>query len=175
MLQWLNGSLWGLRYNSATASRARLSPAGFGFTSDFCLSFPDIQEMMLQRGVEVSHEAIRLWCLTFGAQSTLASFVVDMGLLPTKMRVRSTWKSTPLTPEPVIEATSMIFQTPSEKSSPRATPVRNTASNSDSPRRTRTRCGRPDSECTARSTVSAAIAAMYGPENRTDGFSSPHH
>jgi putative transposase len=34
----------------------------------FCLSFRDIQEMMLERGVEVSYEAIRLWCLKFGAE-----------------------------------------------------------------------------------------------------------
>src|SRR5882724_10864964 len=33
----------------------------------FGLSFRDIQEMMLERGVEVSYEAIRLWCLKFGA------------------------------------------------------------------------------------------------------------
>ena len=34
----------------------------------FSLSFRDIQEMMLERGVEVSHEAIRLWCLKFGTE-----------------------------------------------------------------------------------------------------------
>ena len=34
----------------------------------FCLSFRDIQEMMLERGVEVSYEAIRLWCLKFGTE-----------------------------------------------------------------------------------------------------------
>jgi putative transposase len=34
----------------------------------FNLSFRDIQEMMLERSVEVSHEAIRLWCLKFGAE-----------------------------------------------------------------------------------------------------------
>ena len=34
----------------------------------FCLSFRDIQEMMLERGVQVSHEAIRLWTLKFGTQ-----------------------------------------------------------------------------------------------------------
>jgi putative transposase len=34
----------------------------------FNLSFRDIQEMMLERGVEVSHEAIRLWCLKFGTE-----------------------------------------------------------------------------------------------------------
>ena len=32
----------------------------------FCLSFRDVQEMMLERGVVVSHEAIRFWCLKFG-------------------------------------------------------------------------------------------------------------
>ena len=34
----------------------------------FSLSFRDIQELMLERGVEVFREAIRLWCLKFGAQ-----------------------------------------------------------------------------------------------------------
>ena len=32
----------------------------------FCLSYRDVQEMMLERSVVVSHEAIRLWCLKFG-------------------------------------------------------------------------------------------------------------
>ncbi len=32
----------------------------------FCLSFRDVQEMMFERGVEVSHEGIRLWTLRFG-------------------------------------------------------------------------------------------------------------
>ena len=34
----------------------------------FCLSFRDVQEMMLERGVVVSHEAIRLWCATAGTR-----------------------------------------------------------------------------------------------------------
>ena len=34
----------------------------------FSLSFRDVQEMMLERGIEVSHEAIRLWSLRFGAE-----------------------------------------------------------------------------------------------------------
>lgn len=34
----------------------------------FCLSFRDVQEFMLQRGVEVSHETIRLWTFKFGAE-----------------------------------------------------------------------------------------------------------
>ena len=28
----------------------------------FCLSFRDVQEMMLERGVVVSHEAVRRYC-----------------------------------------------------------------------------------------------------------------
>jgi putative transposase len=32
------------------------------------LSFREIQRVMLKRGIEVSHEAIRLWCLKFGAE-----------------------------------------------------------------------------------------------------------
>src|SRR5690349_16763193 len=34
----------------------------------FCLSFRDVQEMMLERGMQVSHEAIRLWTLKLGAE-----------------------------------------------------------------------------------------------------------
>jgi putative transposase len=34
----------------------------------FSLSFRDNQELMLDRGIEVSHEAIRLWGLKFGAE-----------------------------------------------------------------------------------------------------------
>jgi putative transposase len=30
------------------------------------LSFREVQEMMLQRGIIVSHETIRQWCLRFG-------------------------------------------------------------------------------------------------------------
>src|SRR6266850_4188032 len=34
----------------------------------FCLSFRDVQEVMLERDIQVSHEAIRLWTLKFGAE-----------------------------------------------------------------------------------------------------------
>jgi putative transposase len=34
----------------------------------FCLSVRDVQEMMLERGVKVSYEPIRLWKLEFDAQ-----------------------------------------------------------------------------------------------------------
>jgi putative transposase len=32
----------------------------------FCLSYRDVQELMLHRGIEVSYESIRRWCLKFG-------------------------------------------------------------------------------------------------------------
>jgi putative transposase len=32
----------------------------------FPLSFRDVEEMMLQRGIVVSHETIRQWCVKFG-------------------------------------------------------------------------------------------------------------
>ena len=34
----------------------------------FSLSFRDIEEMLAARGVAVTYEAIRLWCLKFGQQ-----------------------------------------------------------------------------------------------------------
>jgi len=33
----------------------------------FHLSFRDAQDLLAERGVEVSHETIRQWCTTFGA------------------------------------------------------------------------------------------------------------
>src|SRR4030095_14404785 len=32
----------------------------------FCLSFRDVEELLAHRGVTVSYEAVRLWCLKFG-------------------------------------------------------------------------------------------------------------
>jgi hypothetical protein len=34
----------------------------------FCLSFRDVQEILLERGVSVTYEAIRKWCRKFGQQ-----------------------------------------------------------------------------------------------------------
>src|SRR5215470_19324304 len=34
----------------------------------FCLSFRDVEELLLERGVVVTYEAIRKWCRTFGQQ-----------------------------------------------------------------------------------------------------------
>ncbi len=32
----------------------------------FCLSFRDVEDLLAERGVTVSYEAIRQWCQTFG-------------------------------------------------------------------------------------------------------------
>jgi putative transposase len=34
----------------------------------FCLSFRDVEELLLERGVIVTYEAIRKWCRKFGQQ-----------------------------------------------------------------------------------------------------------
>ena len=44
----------------------------------FPLSFRDVQELMLERGVDVSHETIRAWCDRFGS-STRTSCAVVVG------------------------------------------------------------------------------------------------
>ena len=32
----------------------------------FCLSFRDVEDLLAERGIMVTYEAIRLWCLKFG-------------------------------------------------------------------------------------------------------------
>jgi len=32
----------------------------------FCLSFRDVEDLLAQRGVQVTYETIRQWCQTFG-------------------------------------------------------------------------------------------------------------
>ena len=34
----------------------------------FCLSFRDVEDLMAERGIIVSYEAIRLWCQKFGPE-----------------------------------------------------------------------------------------------------------
>ena len=34
----------------------------------FCLSFREVEDLLAQRGITVSYEAIRLWCLKFGPE-----------------------------------------------------------------------------------------------------------
>ena len=34
----------------------------------FCVSFRDVEDLLAQRGITVSYEAVRLWCLKFGPE-----------------------------------------------------------------------------------------------------------
>ena len=34
----------------------------------FCLSFRDVEEGMLERGIKLSYETVRRWCLKFGGE-----------------------------------------------------------------------------------------------------------
>ena len=34
----------------------------------FCLSFRDVEELMLERGIKLTYEAVRRWCLKFGGE-----------------------------------------------------------------------------------------------------------
>ncbi len=34
----------------------------------FCLSFRDVEDLLAQRGITVSYEAVRLWCIKFGPE-----------------------------------------------------------------------------------------------------------
>ena len=34
----------------------------------FCVSFRDVEDLLAQRGITVSYEAIRLWCIQFGSE-----------------------------------------------------------------------------------------------------------
>jgi transposase-like protein len=56
------------RATATTASRARSLPTALGSIFASAYVFATIQELMLERANEVSHEAIRLWCLKFGAE-----------------------------------------------------------------------------------------------------------
>ena len=39
-----------------------------GLYHRFCVSFRDVEELLAQRGITVSYEAIRLWCFKFGPE-----------------------------------------------------------------------------------------------------------
>ena len=34
----------------------------------FCISFRDVEDLLAERGVEVSYESIRQWCIRFGSE-----------------------------------------------------------------------------------------------------------
>jgi putative transposase len=44
----------------------RLSLTPSGLCHRFCLSHRDVEELLAERGIQVSYEAIRLWCQKFG-------------------------------------------------------------------------------------------------------------
>ena len=41
---------------------------GVGLYDRFTLSYRDVQEILMERGILVSHEAIRKWCSKFGQE-----------------------------------------------------------------------------------------------------------
>ena len=51
---------------TAIGSRPKLSVTPVWLYQRFCLSFRDVEDLLAQRGITVSYEAIRHWCLTFG-------------------------------------------------------------------------------------------------------------
>src|SRR5258706_2759594 len=67
MMQWADGSSTAPSYRGYRFPREVIAHCVWLYFR-FCLSFRDIQEMMLERDVEVSYEAIRLWCLRFGVE-----------------------------------------------------------------------------------------------------------
>ena len=50
----------------------------------FCVSFRDVEDLLAHRGITVSHEAIRLWCLKFGPEYA-------RGLKRRQGRLSDTW------------------------------------------------------------------------------------
>jgi putative transposase len=49
-----------------TGTRSRSSPKRVWLYFRFPLSFREVEELMLERGVIVSYETVRRWCATFG-------------------------------------------------------------------------------------------------------------
>jgi putative transposase len=47
----------------------------------FHLSFRDVQDLLAERGIIVSHEAIRQWCAKFGADFAVGMLAPFQGLL----------------------------------------------------------------------------------------------
>lgn len=55
-------------YNQGCPFPAEIITDGVWLYSCSCLSLRDVQGMMLDRGVQVLHEGIRLWTLEFGGE-----------------------------------------------------------------------------------------------------------
>ena len=56
-----------MRILSVGIVRARDDSCNNALYHRFGVSFRDVEDLLAQRGITVSYEAIRLWCLTFGA------------------------------------------------------------------------------------------------------------
>jgi putative transposase len=76
MVGMIGGLPWGEERAGLVGSETP-SYAGFRFPAEiishcvwlyhrFSLSLREVEEMMLERGIVVSHETIRQWCATFG-------------------------------------------------------------------------------------------------------------
>ena len=61
----------------------------------FCLSFRDVEELLANRGVTVSYEAVRQWCLQFGPSFAKSSGIAegDSGTPGTSTRSLSGFRS----------------------------------------------------------------------------------
>src|SRR5467141_726663 len=55
----------------------------------FCLSFRDVEELLLERGVVVTYEAIRKWCRKFGQQYVISSVADALGPVTSGRWMRS--------------------------------------------------------------------------------------
>jgi hypothetical protein len=68
VVRWERLGWWGLRRRPTRGfvSSWRSSASASGSYHRFPLSFREVEEMMLERGIVVSHETIRQWCATFG-------------------------------------------------------------------------------------------------------------
>jgi hypothetical protein len=51
----------------------------------FCLSFRDVEELLFERGVSVTYEAIRQWCRKFGQQYGVWKKPGEIRTLPVSM------------------------------------------------------------------------------------------
>ena len=52
---------------TATAFQPRSSSTPSGCISDFALSYRDVEDMLAERGIDVSYETVRRWAVKFGA------------------------------------------------------------------------------------------------------------
>ena len=55
-----------------TAFTPILSTEPFGSTYRFTMSFRDVEDLLAERGIDVSYETVRLWVLKFGQAYALS-------------------------------------------------------------------------------------------------------